>query len=444
MNEKTTLFAYLHGALVGEIETGRIRCGESLPSAKKLCERYRVGIRTVRDVLAALREEGYIKTEERRCAVVIYREDVSRENQRAIRALLARRSSVMEMYQTLAILTPPIFSFGARCSGERMLRQLQRGYQKVGTASPKENWRASSAALHRLLSRCGSPLLGELYSSMELYTQVPVFEGYQNPYLEAICQNPAGFSTALAALAEGPPERVEQCFGQMYRNVGVQVERYLQTLAADHPQVEEDPASAFRWDAEKGRVCTYTEIGRDLLDGIRAGVYPDGSFLPPAAALAQRYGVSLSTLRQALEMLRQLGLVEVYNGRGTQVTLGRMQLSEESICQAGNRRDALLYLQGMQFMVLVLPRVAHLAFPHMERGVAQRVVQAAKGGGESPLTPLIAAVIEAIPLASLRQIVEQTNRLLQRGAFLFYLQGRRAQRNIRAVFHICVEAANAL
>ncbi|MFR1480308.1 MAG: hypothetical protein ACLSB9_33860 [Hydrogeniiclostridium mannosilyticum] len=72
------------------------------------------------------------------------------------------------------------------------------------------------------------------------------------------------------------------------------------------------------------------------------------------------------------------------------------------------------------------------------------MVQAAKGGGESPLTPLIAAVIEAIPLASLRQIVEQTNRLLQRGAFLFYLQGRRAQRNIRAVFHICVEAANAL
>lgn len=444
MNGKTTLFAYLRGALVGEIETGRIRCGESLPSAKKLCERYRVGIRTVRDVLAALREEGYIKTEERRCAVVIYREDVSRENQRAICALLARRSSVMEMYQTLAVLAPPIFSFGARCCGERVLRQLQRGYQKAGADSPKENWRASSAALHRLLAHCGSPLLGELYSSMELYTQVPVFEGYQNPYLEAIRHDPAGFSTALAALEEGPPERVEQCFAQMYQNVGLQVGQYLQALAADYPQVGEDPASAFRWDAEKGRVYTYTEIGRDLLDGIRAGIYPDGGFLPPAAVLAQRYGVSLSTLRQALEMLRQLGLVEVYNGRGTQVTLGRMQLSEESICQAGNRRDALLYLQGMQFMVLVLPRVAHLAFPHVEREVAQRVTEAAKGGGKSPLAPLIAAVIEAVPLASLRQIVEQTNRLLQRGAFLFYLQGRRAQRNIRAAFHTCVEAADAL
>ena len=34
--------------------------------------------------------------------------------------------------------------------------------------------------------------------------------------------------------------------------------------------------------------------------------------------------------------------------------------------------------------------------------------------------------------------------VLQRGAFLFYLQGRRAQRNIRAAFHTCVEAADAL
>ena len=34
--------------------------------------------------------------------------------------------------------------------------------------------------------------------------------------------------------------------------------------------------------------------------------------------------------------------------------------------------------------------------------------------------------------------------VLQRGAFLFYLQGQRAQRNIRAAFHTCVEAADAL
>lgn len=444
MLEKTTLFSYLHGVLVEEIETGHIGHGESLPSAKKLCERYRVGIRTVRDVLAALREEGYIRTEERRCAVVIYREDVSRENRRAIRALLERRSSVMEMYQTLAVLTPPIFSFGARCCGERVLRQLRNSYQKASGNSPKGNWQASSAVLHQLLCHCGSPLLNELYSSMELYTKVPVFEGYPNPYLEAVRHNPAGFSTVFAVLVEGLPDQVDRCFAQMYREIGDQVGRYLRDLAADYPQVKEDPARFFRWDAEKGRVCTYTEIGRDLLEGIRTGTYADGDFLPPAAVLADRYQVSLSTIRQALEMLRQLGLVEVYNGRGTQITLERMRLSEESVSQAGNRRDTLLYLQGMQFMVLVLPRVAHLAFPHMERGVAQQVVKAAKGGGDDPLTPLIAAVIKAIPLASLRQIVEQINRLLQRGAFLLYLQGRRAQHNIRAVFHLCAEAANAL
>ncbi|MFR1480307.1 MAG: hypothetical protein ACLSB9_33855 [Hydrogeniiclostridium mannosilyticum] len=87
----------------------------------------------------------------------------------------------------------------------------------------------------------------------------------------------------------------------------------------------------------EGRVCTYTEIGRDLLDGIRMGSIPT-AFLPPATALAQRYGVS-STLR------RRWDAAPVGTGggvtTGAQVTLGRMQLSEESICQAGNRRGCL-------------------------------------------------------------------------------------------------------
>ena len=73
------------------------------------------------------------------------------------------------------------------------------------------------------------------------------------------------------------------------------------------------------------------------------------------------------------------------------------------------------------------------------------VYDALVGPGILSLIPPEAEKINAGKRSSnhlLRQ--EQTNRLLQRGAFLFYLQGRRAQRNIRAAFHTCVEAADAL
>lgn len=232
----------------------------------------------------------------------------------------------------------------------------------------------------------------------------------------------------------------------MYQNVGLQVGQYLQALAADYPQVGEDPASAFRWDAEKGRVYTYTEIGRDLLDGIRAGIYPGRRLSAPGRRLgAALWSLSPPPSARRWRCCASWGWWRCTTAGGTQVTLGRMQLSEESICQAGNRRDALLYLQGMQFMVLVLPRVAHLAFPHVEREVAQRVTEAAKGGGKSPLAPLIAAVIEAVPLASLRQIGGADQPGASSGApFCSTCRGRRAQRNIRAAFHTCVEAADAL
>jgi GntR family transcriptional regulator, transcriptional repressor for pyruvate dehydrogenase complex len=60
-----------------------------------------------------------------------------------------------------------------------------------------------------------------------------------------------------------------------------------------------------------------------LATTIRLGVYPTGSTLPSERELAERLGVSRSTLREAMAALREAGLVETRRGRGggTVVTL---------------------------------------------------------------------------------------------------------------------------
>ena len=63
MEEPSTLFQYLYTTLTAEIHTEKLRYGERLPSIRALCRIYNVGIRTVNDVLKALNENGYIKTE---------------------------------------------------------------------------------------------------------------------------------------------------------------------------------------------------------------------------------------------------------------------------------------------------------------------------------------------------------------------------------------------
>ncbi|GAA1295067.1 GntR family transcriptional regulator [Planotetraspora silvatica] len=65
----------------------------------------------------------------------------------------------------------------------------------------------------------------------------------------------------------------------------------------------------------------YRRVAADLRDAIADGVYGSGGKLPAEAALAERYGVSRGTIRQALALLRSNGLVT--SRRGTRrVVLG--------------------------------------------------------------------------------------------------------------------------
>jgi GntR family phosphonate transport system transcriptional regulator len=78
--------------------------------------------------------------------------------------------------------------------------------------------------------------------------------------------------------------------------------------SADEPSSETASASAgTRW----------SRIASDIAGAIEKGQHADGSTLPSAAALAERYGVNRHTARQALRHLQDLGLVTVERGRGS-------------------------------------------------------------------------------------------------------------------------------
>ncbi|SFE45082.1 GntR family transcriptional regulator [Actinacidiphila alni] len=65
----------------------------------------------------------------------------------------------------------------------------------------------------------------------------------------------------------------------------------------------------------------YRKVAADLRESIAAGEYGSGGKLPAESALAERYGVSRGTIRQALSALRADGLVT--SRRGTRrVVLG--------------------------------------------------------------------------------------------------------------------------
>jgi GntR family transcriptional regulator len=63
----------------------------------------------------------------------------------------------------------------------------------------------------------------------------------------------------------------------------------------------------------------YLSIHRDLSDRITSGQWPAGHPLPAQQQLAAEFGVSVMTLRQALQLLADDGLVQTRHGAGTYV-----------------------------------------------------------------------------------------------------------------------------
>jgi DNA-binding LacI/PurR family transcriptional regulator len=70
------------------------------------------------------------------------------------------------------------------------------------------------------------------------------------------------------------------------------------------------------------RVATHHRISATLREEIERGVHAPGSRLSAEVALAERFGVSRGTMRQALQNLRREGLVEAVPGRGYFVSHG--------------------------------------------------------------------------------------------------------------------------
>lgn len=69
--------------------------------------------------------------------------------------------------------------------------------------------------------------------------------------------------------------------------------------------------------SESGASAKYQVIANDLRKKIAAGVFEVDGLLPTKAELMAQYSVALNTVDRALDVLRDLGLIESQQGVGT-------------------------------------------------------------------------------------------------------------------------------
>lgn len=95
--------------------------------------------------------------------------------------------------------------------------------------------------------------------------------------------------------------------------------------------------------AGPGKQPLYAALASLLVQDIRGGKYPPSSTLPSEKELADLYGVSRQTVRQALRSVRELGLISSHAGIGTIV---RAPASRQNTYSSVNSIEDLLEFVG--------------------------------------------------------------------------------------------------
>ena len=80
----------------------------------------------------------------------------------------------------------------------------------------------------------------------------------------------------------------------------------------------------------------YQQIADQLRGMINRGEYPPGSYLPPERELSQQFGVSRTSLREALIALEVIGLVRVRVGDGVSV-VGPEPVGDDTVARESER-----------------------------------------------------------------------------------------------------------
>jgi len=131
----------------------------------------------------------------------------------------------------------------------------------------------------------------------------------------------------------------------------------------------------------------YEQIVQQIEDSILKGALQAGAQLPAERDLAHQFGVSRTSVREAMKTLREKGLVEAYAGRGTFVTNGSARSMRQTLDRVMRGDPSEGAVQLVEVREILEPEIAALA--------AQRSDEDARSAMRESIAVMDAARLDA-------------------------------------------------
>ena len=439
MKPQETKFSFVYNEIKQCILEGQILPGNSLPSSRVLCEQFHVSRYTINRVLEALREENLIEIRPRLAPIVILRKDAS-EPSDALSEILSQKDSILQIYQTFAIIMPALLPFAMQnCDIEIMPHYKQaRNVSQFGNSAG--GWRSSFNLGYDILKIGGNSLFSELYSTIVLHGKLTFFTEQCPYFCQVFLQGSVSVTGTIMDILKGEHSSIMHVqLSNIYQKLTSSIADTLDHLSDVTLACPTQNSTMFLWNPVRGRDYCYSKIVTDLNHKIGSGEYSVGMYLPYEKQLANHYGVSLSTVRKALTELEQRGFVKKLNGRGTVVIEPDDTKLSKLMLNAGYAEMILRYFYAQQLMVLVIFPAALAAAPGFTKEDLDELADKTSSPGSIYLADLFLILLKHTTLEPLRVILAETSRLLDWGYYLTYYSTKR-----RTIPHLNRQVRTAL
>lgn len=281
--------------------------GDTLPCVDSLCREFCVAPETVKTALRKLRSEGYIDMHNGRATKVLFRQTRQQFHNEVYRYFSERHHASKDLCQTAESIFVPLLAQGIQCIREEDLFYLDQCVQKA------DSYNVLSFFCY-ILQKLENPLVMNLFWETSLFLGLLYFDEQVHPKIHDpyICK--MSMQEILLCRKEKRFEELPDLLVKIQRDTSERALRHI--LQHIPPASEQIP---FIWRIYYGRPQICYSLSVHIMHDIYMGDYRDMEYLPSYQKLADKYDVSVSTIRRIIKTLNQMGVTESVNGVGTRV-----------------------------------------------------------------------------------------------------------------------------
>lgn len=327
---------------------GIYRYGEQLKSIPQICTSFSVARNTVQIAFNRLEENGYIKTEKRKVARVVYQGDEELFRENIVKYFSQRKDGILDFQLSGNLMFLPIW--------EKGMQNIKLGMQNNtgGTNTEKKAASEPTKLYVDVLNTFHNELmLGLFWQCLRYlsYFYPPRNDRKANYVVEDL------LSMEKAA-------NLKQETDAYYKHIYLKIMKFVEANC-DKYHLEHVAQIPFAWAIYRQRPQVRYTLASIIIREILWDVYPVGSYLPSLPRMAERYQVSLITVRRTLEVLNSLGITRSYMGVGTKVCLESVDI--DIMGKSEIRENLRLHGEAMQILALTVRNVTHYTLESVKR-----------------------------------------------------------------------------